>query len=193
MVDDEMMTVLRRPLSVSIVLLAAAAFTGCTGPSSVGTSATETSATETPATETHATEIPPSRGPSAGTDPADRGDEQSPAPSQEREPVYADLAALRAALEATGVDCSVWTQDDLFSGALESGWCEASSWGLATYASRSDLAALLELDGESSEPQSFLAGDTWSVTRGYEDPAALDEVRPALGGIVYHPGDVFPD
>jgi hypothetical protein len=104
----------------------------------------------------------------------------------------ADLAALKLAVEGAGVECSDWTQDDATTTATGSGWCGAE-WGLSTYASSAERNELLELNRSSAEPQTFLAGETWLVTRGYEDPSDLTAVQESIGGDIIEPGDPIPN
>lgn len=126
-----------------------------------------------------------------------------PAPSSEPTPsatvaqgvdvAYGSLAELRAALESTGVECLTWEQ---YSGVIEqgtgSGWCVDSEWGLSIFDGAEDRNDVLELSAASVEPQQFLVGANWLVTRGYGDPAGLVSLSPTLGGLVWRPEDELP-
>lgn len=164
----------RRRVVVTAVLVIGLTLTGCSGTQDADVAAPDS----TPPTASHE----PSASPEASV-PVEASAEPGSS--------YENLDALKAALEATGVDCSLWTQDDSVSGALESGWC-SDQWGLSTYASRSEVSALLDVNWSSSEPQPFLAGDNWLITRGYGEVADLDAVQLAIGGTLLFPGDDYP-
>lgn len=118
-------------------------------------------------------------------------DSSAPTSSPGSAGAYPDIVSLKRALEGAGVDCAGWNLDDLVDNSAESGWCD-SGWGLSTYASVEARNALLDLNWGSAEPQPFLAGDTWLITRGYEDATELDRVQPSVGGVVIAPGDSYP-
>lgn len=165
---------------ISLLVVVSLTSAGC-----VKTSAEAISTTPSPTASAEATVPETTTSPTAT--PA-----ASASPAAEDSTSFATVADLRAAVESAGVDCSMWYQDDAMGGALEAGWCGDGEWGLSIFGTTDARNHVLALSGASVEPQQFLVGANWLVTRGFEDPADLTVVQPTLGGSIWAPGDALP-
>jgi hypothetical protein len=157
----------------ALSLLAVVALTGCasTDAEPEASSTVEPSATVTP----KPTEEP-------GADP--------------RGATYASIEEMRVDLVAAGVDCPTLVNRDQNPNASETGTCEDFMWLLSTFDDIDARNVVLQLNVDSLEPGTFLAGPNWLLAAGdgvtVDGRALLDSVQPALGGVVWDHTLPFP-
>jgi hypothetical protein len=109
---------------------------------------------------------------------------------------YATLEELRTTLVSAGANCPSFVSEAEVPAARESGFCVDSGWGLSIYDSADARNEVLQLNVDSLEPGTFLAGPDWLIARadlGEDNPEpTLEELQPVLGGVVWTHIDPFP-
>jgi hypothetical protein len=118
--------------------------------------------------------------------------EPSASPTDSGALSFPSIEDLKAAVEAAGISCTSWVQENAVQLASASGWCDGA-WGLSTYASNDDRNGVLQLNKDSMEGGFFVYGDGWLIG-GAEQFGASDfeQLAQKLGATAWSPQDELP-